>query len=116
MAGSRGPGLGLAALFLLAGMAASAHAQKMYRCGNTYQDRPCMGEQPGKVIVQNSEGRQMLDEPGTATSIDKSSRAPSSSHWAAHTSMTSRIWARGSSGRVRSWRGEKQITRHTPLS
>lgn len=50
MAGSRGPGLGLAALFLLAGMAASAHAQKMYRCGNTYQDRPCMGEQPGKVI------------------------------------------------------------------
>jgi hypothetical protein len=50
MAGSRVPGLGLAALFLLAGMAASAHAQKMYRCGNTYQDRPCMGEQPGKVI------------------------------------------------------------------
>jgi hypothetical protein len=31
-------------------MAASAHAQKMYRCGNTYQDRPCSGEQPGKVI------------------------------------------------------------------
>lgn len=40
----------LAAMFLLAGMGVSAHAQKMYRCGNTYQDRPCMGEQQGKVI------------------------------------------------------------------
>ncbi len=50
MVGSRGPWPGLAALFLLAGMTASAHAQKMYRCGNTYQDRPCTGEQPGKVI------------------------------------------------------------------
>lgn len=32
----------------------------------------------GEVIVQTNEGRQTLDEPGTATSIDRSSRAPSS--------------------------------------
>jgi len=50
MVGSHGPGVVLAALILLAGMAATAHAQKMYRCGNTYQDRPCAGEQSGKVI------------------------------------------------------------------
>ncbi|GIK24460.1 MAG: hypothetical protein BroJett006_07060 [Betaproteobacteria bacterium] len=50
MVASRSSGLGLAVLVLLAGMAASAHAQKLYRCGNTYQDRPCAGEQPGKVI------------------------------------------------------------------
>lgn len=50
MVASRSSWLDLAILVLLAGMAASAHAQKMYRCGNTYQDRPCTGEQPGKVI------------------------------------------------------------------
>lgn len=50
MVASRRFGLGPAILMLLAGLAASAHAQKMYRCGNTYQDRPCAGEQPGRVI------------------------------------------------------------------
>ncbi len=37
-------------LFLLACVGASAQAQKMYRCGNTYQDRPCAGGLQGKVI------------------------------------------------------------------
>ena len=37
-------------LFLLACLGASAQAQKMYRCGNTYQDRPCAGVQQGKII------------------------------------------------------------------
>lgn len=32
----------------------------------------------GKVIVQTDKGRQTLDEAGTASAIDKSSRAPSS--------------------------------------
>jgi hypothetical protein len=27
-----------------------AHAQKMYRCGNSYQDQPCAGVQQGKVV------------------------------------------------------------------
>lgn len=27
-----------------------AYAQKMYRCGNAYQDRPCEGAQAGKVV------------------------------------------------------------------
>lgn len=27
-----------------------AHAQKMYRCGNSYQDQPCAGVQQGKVM------------------------------------------------------------------
>lgn len=48
---------GLAAMFLLAGVAASAHAQKMYRCGSTYQDRPCAGEQQGKVIGSTGTSR-----------------------------------------------------------
>lgn len=46
----RKPRIGLSILLLLAGLSASAHAQKMYRCGNTYQDRPCSGEQQGKVL------------------------------------------------------------------
>lgn len=46
----RKPRIGLSVLLLLAGLSASAHAQKMYRCGNTYQDRPCSGEQQGKVL------------------------------------------------------------------
>lgn len=65
MVGSRGPWLGLAALFLMAGMTASAHAQKMYRCGNTYQDRPCTGEQPGKVI-----GSTGTPQPAAAPATD----------------------------------------------
>lgn len=40
----------VAMLFVLAGFVFPAHAQKMYRCGNAYQDRPCAGEQQGKVI------------------------------------------------------------------
>lgn len=27
-----------------------AHAQKMYRCGNSFQDQPCAGAQQGKVV------------------------------------------------------------------
>jgi hypothetical protein len=27
-----------------------AHAQKMYRCGNSYQDQPCTGAQQSKVV------------------------------------------------------------------
>lgn len=40
----------VAMLLVLVGWAFPAHAQKMYRCGNVYQDRPCAGEQQGKVI------------------------------------------------------------------
>lgn len=32
----------------------------------------------GKVLVATDEGRQVLDKPGTATAIDKATRAPSS--------------------------------------
>lgn len=35
--------------FLLAGMAPLA-AQTLYRCGNTYQDKPCTNGQQGKVV------------------------------------------------------------------
>jgi len=35
---------------VLAGLALPVAAQKMYRCGSVYQDHPCAGEQPGKVI------------------------------------------------------------------
>ena len=43
----------LAALLLLAPAAAwvgAAQAQNMYRCGKTYQDRPCAAGQTGKVV------------------------------------------------------------------
>src|SRR3954463_10906627 len=33
-----------------------AHAQQMYRCGSTYQDRPCDGAQPSKKLVGMSGG------------------------------------------------------------
>src|SRR4030067_762715 len=39
----------VAMLFVLVGFVFPAHAQKMYRCGNVYQDRPCAGEQQ-KII------------------------------------------------------------------
>jgi hypothetical protein len=31
-------------------MCPSAQAQKMFRCGSTYQDRPCEGATPGKTV------------------------------------------------------------------
>lgn len=40
----------VAMLLALVGLAFPTHAQKMYRCGNVYQDQPCAGEQQGKVI------------------------------------------------------------------
>ncbi len=42
-------GVGVVGL-MLAMIGTSAMAQKMYRCGSVYQDHPCSGEQPGKVI------------------------------------------------------------------
>ncbi|MES2263765.1 MAG: hypothetical protein V4724_35045 [Pseudomonadota bacterium] len=40
----------MAALAFTLTLGTAAHAQKMYRCGNAYQDRPCEGNQVGKVI------------------------------------------------------------------
>jgi hypothetical protein len=45
-------------------MAMPATAQKMFRCGNTYQDRPCEGEQEGKVV----KGMSAPDAPSSAQS------------------------------------------------
>lgn len=45
--------LGAAALMSMAGF---AHAQKMYRCGNAYQDRPCEGTQAQGKVVNNWSG------------------------------------------------------------
>lgn len=44
-------GLGLA--MLMAVLSTSVMAQKMYRCGSVYQDHPCSGDQPGKVLGQS---------------------------------------------------------------
>jgi aldehyde dehydrogenase (NAD+) len=42
----------LAALLLISGsFITPSSAQTLYRCGNTYQDKPCTGE-PGKVVVE----------------------------------------------------------------
>lgn len=58
--------LAVAMLFVLAGCFFPAHAQKMYRCGNTYQDRPCAGEQQGKVIGSTGAKRPTA----VATAVD----------------------------------------------
>ena len=62
-----------AALFFTLALAVGACAPKNYV---VLLENPEGGS--GKVIVQTDKGRQMLDEPGTASSIDKASRAPSS--------------------------------------
>lgn len=49
--------IGAAALML---PISHAHAQKMYRCGNSFQDLPCAGAQQGKVVGN-------VGTPGTPT-------------------------------------------------
>lgn len=46
----QGGWIGLPAALACLALCATAQAQKMYRCGNAYQDRPCDGGQQGKVI------------------------------------------------------------------
>ena len=44
-------------VFLGLGLAGSpAQAQKMYRCGKVYQDRPCPAGQAGKVVGRTGAG------------------------------------------------------------
>lgn len=56
--------LKLLAVLVALGASLPAHAQKMYRCGSTYQDRPCQ-EQEGKVVGQ------MSSQTGSGTAGDK---------------------------------------------
>jgi hypothetical protein len=57
----------------LLGAAQPAAAQKMYRCGSVYQDHPCAGEQPGKVIGHSgatlSESMPKVDADCTARGV-----------------------------------------------
>ena len=47
----------LLALLIAVGLAGSpAQAQKMYRCGKVYQDRPCPAGQAGKVVGRTGTG------------------------------------------------------------
>lgn len=62
---SRKGWVGLSLLFLMACLGDSAQAQKMYRCGNTYQDRPCAGEQQGKIL-----GSTGVTQPTAAPAVD----------------------------------------------
>lgn len=39
-------GVGMAMVVAAVGFIPAAHAQKLYRCGNTYQETPCTGAQP----------------------------------------------------------------------
>ncbi len=43
-----------------------AHAQRMYRCGNAYQDRPCEGVQPSGKEVRNFSGSSAPAAPSVA--------------------------------------------------
>ncbi|WP_345531380.1 hypothetical protein [Viridibacterium curvum] len=47
---------------LLLAVSASAGAQTLYRCGNTYQDKPCQGE-PGRVVVEGSSAPAVSSAP-----------------------------------------------------
>ena len=55
------------ALFICAaalmGSMLQAHAQRMYRCGNAYQDRPCEGAQPP--------GKELRDFSGSAAPANR---------------------------------------------
>lgn len=55
-----------AVLIMLAGLlpATAAQAQTMFRCGSSYQDRPCEGKDPGKVIGRGGVARTST-KPGT---------------------------------------------------
>ena len=48
---------GVLALLAASAVCAPAQAQTMYRCGKTYQDRPCDNGQQGKVIGNNEAPR-----------------------------------------------------------
>jgi hypothetical protein len=37
--------------------AANVAAQTLYRCGNSFQDKPCAAGQPGKIVSKDSAGR-----------------------------------------------------------
>lgn len=41
----------------------SASAQTLYRCGNTYQDKPCQGE-PGRIVVEGDSTPAASTAPG----------------------------------------------------
>lgn len=53
-----------------------ASAQKMYRCGNNYQDRPCAAGQKGKVI--GSTGADSTAAPATSADADCTQRGKDS--------------------------------------
>jgi hypothetical protein len=44
----------LAVAVVLAGVALAAQSQTMYRCGNTYQDKPCDDGQKGRIVGTTS--------------------------------------------------------------
>lgn len=46
--------LALLLMAAIVGTATPATAQTMYRCNNTYQDRPCSGGQEGKVVARGA--------------------------------------------------------------
>ncbi|MBI5504447.1 MAG: OmpA family protein [Deltaproteobacteria bacterium] len=52
----------------------------------------------GKVLVATNEGQQVLDEPGTATAIDKTTRAPSSP-WVLGVEKIQEVFARAFTAR-----------------
>ena len=57
-------------------LSTDASAQKMYRCGNNYQDRPCAAGQKGKVI--GSTGADSSTTPATSADADCSQRGKDS--------------------------------------
>jgi hypothetical protein len=51
---------------------AQSLAQKMYRCGNVYQDHPCEGGKQGKEITAGASNRRVANTAPTASSTSAS--------------------------------------------
>jgi hypothetical protein len=69
--------------------AAEVHAQRMYRCGNAYQDRPCEGVQPSGKEVRNFLGSSAQPAKSTADAQCVAAGAESMKvSWARESGMT----------------------------
>ena len=56
--------IGIVSALVGTALCVPAAAQKMYRCGNVYQDRPCDNGQAAKVVSGNGGGSSLPDKPG----------------------------------------------------
>lgn len=88
-------GLGLA-------LAAPAWAQKAYRCGTVYQDRPCATAQAdGKVVNTTGAGQAVASDPRVDAECARRGNAAQRMAWARESGKTEQEQAGGLAGEQR---------------